>query len=245
MDTPHLTRLPVPVSLHATAAAVHAGDLGDVQDLASRILAPEESAEFEALRHAGRRSEWLAARACLKILLCESGHALDPRRVRIRRDQRGRPSVCVAGGDPLGGDCSLAHAGPWAAAAWTARGDVRLGIDVECETPRLQRIRDLFVSTSDRAAVARPEPRQLTIWWCLKEACSKAVGLGLGVGLAGVECVETAAGCHRVGLSGGEPLAGWHHDCGPYVFALCARRLAATDRVAGPRPAKDTFSSGA
>lgn len=235
MDAPfQLIRLPMPALPEVAAAVLHTDGLADERALASRILAAEEWVEFESLKHPGRRLEWLAARVCLKTLVRESGQVADPRDVRITRDERGRPAVSRDGGGPVGGDCSITHAGSWAAAAWTTRGDLRLGIDLELQTGRLQRIRDLFVSAADRAVVLRPDLRQLTIWWCLKEACSKAVGLGLGVGLAGVECVETAAGCHLVRSPGGEQLMAWHHETDSYVLALCITGRVDTDQVARP-----------
>jgi phosphopantetheinyl transferase len=124
------------------------------------------------------------------------------------------------------GDCSLSHAGPWSVAAWTAREREKIGVDVERVSHRLHRAAGAFVSPEDRAGPLRERTEQLAIWWCLKEAASKALGLGLGAGLAEIRCVELEQGMHQVTHASGAKMAGWHTLFDGFVIAVCGCRTA-------------------
>jgi phosphopantetheinyl transferase len=224
MVTPaELTAVPLPDELAHIAVARLAYDrLTDLPAAAAANLTAAEFAEWECISHPGRRAEWLAARLCLKSLIRQRTGRNDPRTLHVAKNGRGRPQVVIDG--PVAqryGDCSLTHAAPWAAAAWTDRPSVRLGVDVERISDRLQRVAGSFVAADDVALVPRAPLEQLTIWWCLKEACSKVWGLGLGAGLQEIACRETSPGRHELRRAQGPVLYGWHWRFDGFVMALC------------------------
>jgi phosphopantetheinyl transferase len=202
----------------------------DLESLAQRALTREEQGEYARLRHPGRRREWLAARACLKILLQRRGRIGDPRECAVVKDPRGRPRLAFGPERPAdpGYDCSLSHKGRFACAGVAKTLDIRIGIDVEEVSPRLVRLAAAFVHDRDVLIGSRPEAERLTIVWALKEACAKVLGSGLDAAFRGATCVETTPGRHRVTTAGGLALRGQHVVHAGYVIALCIGEAPAT-----------------
>jgi phosphopantetheinyl transferase len=191
-------------------------------------LSPAEREEYHALRHPVRRREWLGARRCLKTMLLRRLAIADPTECAICKDARGRPRVESVVGRPLQGihDCSLSHKGRFACACTSTAPAGRVGVDIELACARLRRLASAFVNSED-AVTQGPSPElRLAILWTLKEAYSKAVGLGLGVGLGNVVVRETAAACYEVGTHDGPRLLGRHWRHGQYVIAVCSTRRA-------------------
>lgn len=207
---------------HLILARLDHACLSDLDDLANEYLTGTEWSEFEQCRHPGRRSEWLGARICLKNLLVERGIISDPQQAVVIKGSRGRPQVVRSNdGLPLMGDCSITHAQSYCVAGWTSRPRHRLGVDLELISARLERVRGAFLAKDDAAAKERPALEQLTIWWCLKEAFSKAVGQGLGAGLSEITCRETVPGVHRMRHEAGCEMSGWHWRFDDFVIAWC------------------------
>jgi len=209
---------------HIAAGRLDLRALTDPDAAAQTFLSSREQTDWRTLAHPVRRTEWLGARVCLKSLVIGRVDPIcNPRELTIEKDNRGRPWLCT---DPLRqfvvGHCSLAHAATAAGAAWTSHPRVRIGIDVEQITPRLQRAAGAFRSPRDSSLVRRPELEQLAVWWTLKEAASKAWGQGLGAGLAEIDCAETVPGRHRVIHVDGRMLVGWHCAFENFILALCA-----------------------
>ena len=205
-------------------ALVNLPQLPAAQRLAETYLHPAEMAEYEQMRHPGRRREWLGARVCLKTMLLRHGQLDDPRQCEVRKDLRGRPSVIRHDrlGEP-GLDCSLAHKDELACAAWSNEADAQVGIDIERISPRLTRLAGLFTTDRDTGLTPRSHEHQLTIFWALKEAYSKSVGLGLGVGLPNVACIETSPGRHSLTSSQRGGMRARHIEYGDYVVAWCLK----------------------
>lgn len=195
---------------------------------AARFLAPEEQAEYRELRHPGRRREWLGARLCLKIMLLRRRAIDDPAEYAVRKDARGRPRVETAAGRPPQGihDCSLSHKGRFACACASAAPSRRVGVDIELACARLLRLAPAFVNAEDAAGQDLAPELRLAVLWTLKEAYSKAVGLGLGVGLGNVVVRETSNACYEVSTREGPQLAGRHWSYGQHVIAVCMTPLA-------------------
>lgn len=97
----------------------------------------------------------------------------------------------------------------------------RVGVDIEEVSPRLAKLAGAFVSDRDSLLRTRPPELRLAVLWSLKEACSKAVGTGMGIGLTDVICEETAEGRHRVRIKDGPVLRARHLVHEEYVIALC------------------------
>ena len=81
-------------------------------------------------------------------------------------------------------------------------------------------------TTSTMGAIVQVsrENLALAVLWALKEASSKAVGAGLGIGLTDVICEETAEGRHHVRIKDGPVLRARHLVHEGYVIALCLMR---------------------
>ena len=196
--------------------------LDDSDPPAVSFLTSNERAEYGWLRHAGRRREWLGARACLKAMLLGLGAIREPTQCEIVKSAGGRPRLQFPPGFPLTPvhDCSLSHKAAMACGCVSSRPNSRVGVDVEQPSSRLARLAAAFVHPRDRLIRSRPAEIELAILWTLKEACAKAVGTGIWIGLESVICRETAAGRHRLTIEGGPEFQGRHFLYNGYVVAL-------------------------
>jgi 4'-phosphopantetheinyl transferase len=135
------------------------------------------------------RRQYLVAHTLVRrALALESG--LTEAELPIWRSQRGRPFLRPqAGGLPRGGthlDFNLSHAG-----GYNLLGIVRshrIGVDVERldrDADALETITATFAAQEQEwvtgAPAGRPRDRRVLRLWTLKEAYSKALGLGLGL----------------------------------------------------------------
>lgn len=159
---------------------------GTFEPLAEALLAPDETAQLAAIRHAGRRRQWLTGRLLAKRVL--DGHAppdddlplLAPSDLlatrsawQIGRAADGAPRPRRGNGRPL--HLSLSHSG---GVALAAASDRRVGVDVEeVASP----IRDLMGAPAEAAWIAGAPPAEAalaTLLWCGKEALLKTGAFG-------------------------------------------------------------------
>ena len=97
--------------------------------------------------------------------------------VRLARGAHGRPFVEAP---PGAGDVSLAHHGPWVAAAWTPGG--RVGVDLVDPREVGPELAGAFCAAGEQALAAKAsETDVLARLWGLKEAYLKLRGSGLSV----------------------------------------------------------------
>lgn len=204
-------------------SALDLARLADAGTAAARFLTPRERSEYGSLRHAGRRSEWLGARVCLKAMLVSRGSVCDPLQCEVMKDARGRPWLSFAPGFPLSAvhDCSLSHKADLACACTSSVAGARVGVDVERVSSRLAKLTGAFVNERDARMPTLPTEVRLAVLWALKEACSKAVGLGIGIGLKDVICEEESEGRHNLRVDSGPRFRGRHLLHEGYVIALC------------------------
>ena len=197
--------------------------LGDTDSAVARFLTPRERTEYGRLGHPLRRQEWLAARVCLKTVLVRRGCVDDPIRCQIEKDERGRPWLSFQSGLPMTAvhDCSLSHKARFACACTSSLENTRVGVDIEQVSPRLAKLAHAFVNDGDSPIRTQPPEVRLAILWSLKEAYSKAVGVGLGVGFADVICEETAEGRYNVRNQDGPEFPARHFVHDGYVIGLC------------------------
>ncbi|MEU6312189.1 4'-phosphopantetheinyl transferase superfamily protein [Streptomyces sp. NPDC047014] len=169
-------------SLDTTATTVGGYRLQD----AAGVLDADERDRAARMARPDLRDRYVASHLGLRILL--GGYlGADPGAVRLTREDcpccgapHGRPAV--AGG---GVHFSLSHSGDLAYLAFAA---VPVGVDIE-EIPGEQAVTDVLGSlhpaeTAELSALpvsARPEA--LGRLWARKEACLKATGTGLALGL--------------------------------------------------------------
>jgi phosphopantetheinyl transferase len=200
--------------------------LKDAESAVARFLTPKEREEYFSLGHPWRRQEWLGARICLKAMLVRRGCVSDPIQCEIQKDASGRPGLSFRPGLPLTAvyDCSLSHKARFACACASSLAKTRVGVDIEKVSPRLASLASAFVNQRDSLIRPRPPEVRLAVLWSLKEACAKAVGVGMAVGLAEVICEETAEGRHQVRIEGGPVCRARHLMHEGYVIALCRLR---------------------
>lgn len=172
-------------------------------DEALPILDTEERERAARFVRAADRRRYLASHLGLRVLLgAYSG--LDPAAVTLVREKcpccgepHGRPAV--SGGTP---HFSLSHSED---VAYFAFAHVPVGVDVEV-LPSAAALADVLGSlhpaeTAELTALAEPERRPvLARVWARKEACLKATGTGLALGL-----VEPYVGCAPTPA----PVPGW------------------------------------
>lgn len=152
-------------------------------------LAPAERDLFARMEVPKRRREWLAGRVAAKEVIrrrlgLTGDDALRAIEIVASRDARdkGKPSYRY-GGEPGAFDLSITHSHDRAIAALALTTDVRIGIDVEQIETRGESFEELALSAAERAQVSGLAPearaRAVTERWVLKEALSKALGIGL------------------------------------------------------------------
>jgi phosphopantetheinyl transferase len=178
---------------HQTVVGIiRLASLDGLPDLEPTFLTTDEQTAGQTLRNPKRKREWLGVRAALKILLCREGIIREPHGCEIRKGAEGRPYLHFPGRPKPEShvDCSLSHKDEYALAALTTSAGIRLGADLEKISPRLVRLRSQYVNREDHLLAPPGEEVGCAVIWALKEAASKAVGLGLRTGLHNFVCLE-------------------------------------------------------
>jgi malonyl CoA-acyl carrier protein transacylase len=165
------------------------------------ILTDSERQSWERLKSDRRRGEWLAARVAAKELVSRhirdfTGYRPDLGDVVISKDEHGAPYVQLRGeaaNHSEGFDApslTLTHANGVAIAGLAAPGPrARIGTDLEAIEERDASFAENYFSSHERS-LTLPGPESAddsTTWtalWSIKEAVSKALGLGLKLSLA-------------------------------------------------------------
>jgi 4'-phosphopantetheinyl transferase len=173
---------------------------GEIAELA-RALPADERARAAALAGPAR-ARFVAGRAALRKRLA-SYAGLSPGQVAIVEGANGKPEARV----PSGVEFSVSHSGGLVLLAFGAGTPV--GVDVEAIRPRadLDALAARFLAPAERDAIraaADPLLAFLEIW-TVKEACLKA----LGIGLAGLQAVAVAPGSAGPTISVGGDSASW------------------------------------
>ena len=126
-------------------------------------MAPAEAEQLSAIRGAGRRREFLAARLLLHTL---SGRA---ERGALVKDEFGKPHLA---GSPF--QVSISHTHGFSAAIAHPRP---CGVDIQTYVPRIRRLARKFVGPREATWLdPGDELRQLHLLWSAKEALYKAYG---------------------------------------------------------------------
>jgi len=136
-----------------------------VEDLRASIsLREEEEMLYQSFVAESRKKQWLAYRLLIRTLL-------KPDDFPVEYDEHGKPFL--AGSDF---HISVTHTEDLAAVIISR--NARVGIDIEKIKPRIQKVRDKFLSREELASIGKErELEQLTIAWCAKEALYKLYGV--------------------------------------------------------------------
>ncbi|MEJ8838046.1 4'-phosphopantetheinyl transferase family protein [Ramlibacter sp. AN1133] len=190
--------------------------------------AEEELLEVAGVRSPSRRTEIVHGRAALRALLSKvTGAPADT--LRLRQDERGKPSAVVAGGAPMPA-FNVSHSNGVLAIAIGPDAPA-VGVDVEGPAPGLapdvEAIARSHFSPAERAEVLAAAPKErmklfLRVW-TLKEAVLKTTGAGLSHPLRTVE-VSGARGTLHCQLGAQRtPIHARHIDLAPAWHLAVAR----------------------
>ena len=191
----------------AEAQALLQGRGGDING----VLSEAEREGYERLRSAQRRGEWLAARlaareAARRWALLFYGERIDSTDICVFKSESGEPQLRwrdgAKGGRPLPA-LSLTHTSGLAVAVVSMPGPrCRLGVDLEPLEARSEAFGSAYFSAGERAlSVGTLQVGQReTALWTVKEAVSKALGLGLQLSASEIEIVAVRP--QDVGVSG-------------------------------------------
>jgi phosphopantetheinyl transferase len=154
--------------------------------------AEEELLEVAGVRSASRRAEIVYGRAALRHLLAKVNEA-NVDELRLRRDDRGKPSAVLASGKPVRA-FNVSHSNGVLAIA-IGPDAPGVGVDVEGPAPGLapdvEAIARSQFSPAERAEVlGAPRNERMQVFmrvWTLKEAVLKTTGAGLSHPLRTVE----------------------------------------------------------
>ena len=181
--------------------------------VADACLGPAEAVLFRQIGSRKRRTDWLGGRLATKrlvagYLLETTGAAVAERDVGVAADPRGAPVVRIAGRpdlEQLVPQVGISHGAGRAVAVLAPRNSgTRVGVDVERVEPRdaafvRHVLTDREVGMAERAGL---NGDGATVLWTLKEAVTKALGVGMAVDPREVEVTELDDGVARVELSG-------------------------------------------
>jgi 4'-phosphopantetheinyl transferase len=182
---------------------LHRVDLASARADAGRwleLLAPDERARTALFRLDDDRVRFAVTRATLRMLLAEAELG-PPECLTIVAGPHGKPELS----HPSAVRFNVAHSG---AVALIAVAEMReVGVDVETvrSRPDLRAVALRFFSAAEAGALAALDGEALAVafhrCWVRKEACTKAIGLGLRVALDAFEVgVDAARGPRTVTL---------------------------------------------
>ena len=148
-------------------------------DDCAQVLDADERARAERFAFALLRRRYLAAHAALRgILGCSLGRS--PEAIELRTDANGKPCLADVSG-PL--RFNLSHSAGMALVAVSWRHEVGVDIERWSEPAHLMAMVAHYFSVSEKAAFWSLADDQRVPgfhrWWTLKEACLKAIGVGL------------------------------------------------------------------
>lgn len=126
-------------------------------------LSPDEKALYQTFRTDTRRRQWLAYRRLIREII-------SPQQFPVHYDQTSKPYL--AGSD---WHISVTHTDDFAGVIISHY--MKVGIDMERVRPRIDRVKDKFLSETELSAIPSDKYLEsLTLAWCAKEAIYKLYG---------------------------------------------------------------------
>ena len=159
------------------------------EQMAWACLDASERQRADRFRHAGARRQYILCRGALRSLLCDA-LSCPNEQLEFRPSRHGKP-IAFVGGTRAAFGFNVSHGGRHGLIALTPDGSV--GVDVEeRSTPRnLDVLVDTVLSPDERAeAMAAAGDDKLEFFldmWTMKEALSKASGMGMSMDVSGFE----------------------------------------------------------
>lgn len=152
-------------------------------------LDASEQQRADRFRHAGARRQYILCRGALRSLLCDA-LCCPNEQLEFRPSRHGKP-IALIGGTKAAFGFNVSHGGRHGLIALAPDGSV--GVDVEERSPprNFDVLVDTVLSTAERAevmAAAGDEKLELFLdLWTMKEALSKARGMGMSMDVSGFE----------------------------------------------------------
>lgn len=172
-------------------------------------LSPEERDRAARFRDASVQAVHTTGWALMRLAVARS-RGVDPREVRILKEDSGRPRVL--GQPPRQG--SISHSAGRVAVAVTTAG--LLGVDLEHHNRDPRRLRKIagraFAPTEAERLLALPEQdaaAEIIRYWTVKEALGKALGLGLMTALRSVVVGPAGTGLRLAATPTGPAASEW------------------------------------
>lgn len=137
------------------------------------LLAPADLQRVADIGAQRRQQEYLCGRALLRNTL-ESWTGEPAATHRLTTTKQGKPS-CIGG--PA---VSITHSGDLVACAVTGSGDIGIDLEVPKRDRSTTDIARSYFSSEEASWLATQPADRFHMLWVLKEACLKAIGLGLG-----------------------------------------------------------------
>jgi phosphopantetheinyl transferase len=153
------------------------------------VLAASERDEAATFKSSARRSEYIASRALVRLMLSADWRpGVASHEWRIGRSERGKMTVTAPGADGL--DVSISHSDAVLAVVVSDAQDV--GVDVEATDGDVDGgVTSSVLSPTEQARlVATPAAERRRVFirmWTLKEAFAKCTGAGVAEGFDGLE----------------------------------------------------------
>lgn len=174
--------LPLAVSKNQRIALIDLNQLSrqldsrDGRNGLDSLLSSKEQKIYAGFSYPKRRIEWLGGRLAAKYALGQllAGHALfSYEALSIVPDVHGRPVVNFSSGFPGVVSVSISHSVDYAVAMASVK--FNCGIDVQCNSDRLWRVRERFASEAEFVLFAEEQDPlvRLSMLWTVKEAVKK------------------------------------------------------------------------
>jgi 4'-phosphopantetheinyl transferase len=156
-------------------------------DRLATALAPDELEHRDRLRQPDARVRFADVRGCLRTIL--AGHlGVQPGEIAFRSGPHGKPALAERHGSDL--EFSVSHSGQLAAIAVAAGEPVGIDVEQRRRHDQVERLADRILADSERARFAElasaARAAAFVDLWCMKEACSKLVGRGLGLPMTAI-----------------------------------------------------------
>ncbi|RAL23895.1 hypothetical protein DL240_07030 [Lujinxingia litoralis] len=187
------------VGLSAEMAGVLLSRAGQSEEA---VLTASEREARDRLRSEQRRGEWLAARVAARELLrryalCFYGERVGLEEVFVHKTDDGEPQLCWRDASRAWSlpALSLTHASGRALAVVTMPGSgERIGVDMEPLEARSEAFGRAYFTEQERALGVGElaSGQRETALWTIKEAVSKALGVGLQLAAAEIEVVSVS-----------------------------------------------------
>ncbi len=161
----------------------------------SEFLTPAEKRTYVSFRFSKRRNEWLGGRIAGKEsvshFLDDSGIHVTNNRIGILSRPSRAPYVVIDNEEAENLNISITHSNEFAAAAVCGDGIIGLGVDIEIVKDRSESFSRVAFTSGERdsfaASTGKELPLMSTMAYTLKEAVTKALGIGLSVNTHDVE----------------------------------------------------------